>query len=72
MKVLVSIPDSLYDGMMATVPPRQRSNIIAKLLENGIEKRGRELYPPVTAEVSCMGEDVPAVCDRLGQWTKPA
>ena len=58
MKVLVSIPDSLYDGMMATVPPRQRNNIIAKLLEEANRKRGRELYPPVTVEVSCMGENV--------------
>ena len=34
MKVLVSIPDSLYSRMTATIPPRQRSRLIAKLLED--------------------------------------
>ncbi|MGA2935787.1 MAG: hypothetical protein ABSF52_01635 [Syntrophobacteraceae bacterium] len=49
MKVLVSIPDSLYARMMATVPPRQRSKVIAKLLENEIEKREQELYQAALA-----------------------
>jgi hypothetical protein len=44
MKVLVSIPDSLYSRMMATIPPRQRSRLIARLLEDEVMKREQELY----------------------------
>jgi hypothetical protein len=44
MKVLVSIPDSLYSRMTATIPPRQRSKLIARLLENEVMKREQELY----------------------------
>jgi hypothetical protein len=44
MKVLVSIPNSLYSRMMATVPPRQRSKLIARLLEDEVKKREQELY----------------------------
>lgn len=44
MKVLVSIPDSLYSRMTATIPPRQRSRLIAKLLEDEVTKREQELY----------------------------
>ena len=49
MKVLVSIPDSLYSRMMATIPPRQRSKLIAKLLEGEVEKREEELFQAALA-----------------------
>ncbi len=49
MKVLVSIPDSLYSRMMANIPKRQRSKVIARLLENEIEKREQELYDAALA-----------------------
>ncbi len=49
MKVLVSIPDSLYSRMAATIPPRQRSKLIAKLLEDEVKKRERELYQAALA-----------------------
>jgi hypothetical protein len=49
MKVLVSIPDSLYTRMMATIPPRQRSKLIAKLLEDEVKKREQELYQAALA-----------------------
>lgn len=49
MKVLVSIPDSLYSRMMATIPHRQRSRVIAQLLESEVEKRERELYQAALA-----------------------
>lgn len=49
MKVLVSIPDSLYSRMMATIPSRQRSKVIAKLLEDEIGKREQELYQAALA-----------------------
>ena len=44
MKVLVSIPDSLYSRMKATIPSRQTSKLIARLLEDEVEKREQELY----------------------------
>jgi len=49
MKVLVSIPDSLYSRMIATIPARQRSKLIAKLLEDEVEKREQELYQAALA-----------------------
>ena len=49
MKVLVSIPDSLYSRMAATIPPRQRSKLLAKLLEDEVRKREQELYQAALA-----------------------
>jgi len=49
MKVLVSIPDALYSRMTATIPPRQRSRLIAKLLEDELRKREQELYQAALA-----------------------
>jgi metal-responsive CopG/Arc/MetJ family transcriptional regulator len=49
MKILVSIPDSLYSRMTATIPPRQRSRLIAKLLEDELRKREQELYEAALA-----------------------
>jgi hypothetical protein len=49
MKVLVSIPDSLYSRMTATIPPRQRSKLIARLLEDEVRKREQELYQAALA-----------------------
>ncbi len=49
MKILVSIPDSLYSRMMATIPLGQRSKLIAKLLEDEVKKREQELYQAALA-----------------------
>ena len=43
-KVLISIPDEIVNRMRATIPARQRSKIIVKLLEKEIEKREKALY----------------------------
>jgi hypothetical protein len=43
-KVLISLPDDLLARMRAVIPNRQRSRIIAEVLENEVEKRERELY----------------------------
>lgn len=43
-KVLVSIPDNLADRMKAIIPPRQRSKILVKLLEDEVRRREAELY----------------------------
>jgi hypothetical protein len=44
MKVLVSLSDDLYARMQAVIPPRQRSKVVAGLLEEEIQRRERELY----------------------------
>ena len=44
MKVLISLPDELGARMQAVIPTRQRSKIIAALLEEEIKRRERELY----------------------------
>ncbi|MFZ0944862.1 MAG: hypothetical protein WB930_07720 [Syntrophobacteraceae bacterium] len=49
MKVLVSIPDSLYSRMTAAIPQRQRSKVIAGLLEDEIKKREHKLYKAALA-----------------------
>jgi len=43
-KILISLPDQLASRMRATFSPRQRSVIIAHLIEAEIEKRERALY----------------------------
>lgn len=43
-KVLVSIPDALADRLRAMIPARQRSKVIAHLIENEIKKREKVLY----------------------------
>lgn len=43
-KVLISLPDDLLARMRAVIPNRQRSRIIAEVLENEVTKRERELY----------------------------
>ena len=44
MKVLVSLSDELYARMQAVIPPRQRSKVVAGLLEEEVRRRERELY----------------------------
>ena len=44
MKVLISLPDDLYARMLAVIPTRRRSSIIADMLKREIEKRERELH----------------------------
>lgn len=43
-KVLISVPDELAARMRATIPARQRSKTIAKLIEKEITKREQSLY----------------------------
>jgi metal-responsive CopG/Arc/MetJ family transcriptional regulator len=44
MKVLVSLSDELFARMQAVIPPRQRSKVVAELLEEEVRRRERELY----------------------------
>jgi hypothetical protein len=43
-KVLVSVPDDLVGRMKAVIPPRQRSKILTKLLEDEVKIRETKLY----------------------------
>ena len=43
-KVLISLPDDLLARMRAVIPNRQRSRIIAGVLENEVSRREQELY----------------------------
>jgi hypothetical protein len=44
MKVLVSLSDELFARMRAVIPPRQRSKVVAELLEAEVRRRERQLY----------------------------
>jgi hypothetical protein len=44
LKVLFSLSDSLYARMKAVIPARQRSKVVADLLEEEIRRREQELY----------------------------
>ena len=43
-KMLISIPDKLAARMRTAIPKRQRSKIIAELLEGELCQRERQLY----------------------------
>jgi len=43
-KVLFSLPDGLVARMRASIPPKQRSKVIASLLEQEIKRRELALY----------------------------
>jgi len=43
-KVLISIPDDLAYRLRVSIPARQRSKIIASLLEKEINQREKNLY----------------------------
>ena len=43
-KILISLPEQLTARMRVTIPKRQRSKIITRLIEKEIEKRERALY----------------------------
>jgi hypothetical protein len=44
VKVLLSLSDELYSRMQAVIPPRQRSKVVAGLIEEEIQKREQALY----------------------------
>lgn len=43
-KILISVPDQLASRMKATIPPRQRSKTIVRLLEKEILRREKRLF----------------------------
>lgn len=62
-KILISLPDQLVSRMRTTIPERQRSKIVASLLEAEIIKREKALY-----ECALAVESDPALKADLTAW----
>ncbi len=62
-KVLVSLPDDLAARMKRMIPARQRSRIIAKILEAEIAKREHALY-----QCACEVEADSALNNDMVDW----
>lgn len=62
-KVLVSLPDDLAMRMKRIIPARQRSKIIAKILEAEVNKRENELY-----QCACDVEADHALNSEMSDW----
>ncbi|MBB71577.1 MAG: hypothetical protein CMF50_04210 [Legionellales bacterium] len=62
-KVLISMPDPLAARMRATLPPRQRSLIISRLIEKEIERREKALY-----ECALAVENDNALQEEMKDW----
>ena len=62
-KVLVSLPDNLAERMRAVIPNRQRSKVLAELLEKEVEKREAALY-----QCACDVEADEALNKEMADW----
>lgn len=62
-KVLISIPDQLAVRMRATIPARQRSQMITGLIESEVKKREQVLY-----ECAVAVENDDALRDKMDEW----
>jgi len=62
-KVLISLPDQLINRMRTIIPERQRSKILASLLEGEIIKREKMLY-----ECALAVENDEALKSDLAAW----
>ena len=63
-KVLVSLPDDLVARMRVVIPNRQRSKIVAKILEKEVKKREEKLY-----KCACKVEADEALNKEIADWT---
>jgi len=63
VKVLVSLSDDLFSRMQAVIPPRQRSKVVADLLEKEVRRRERELY-----ECALAVEKDEKLQDEMADW----
>ncbi len=62
-KVLISIPDNLAGRMKAVIPPRQRSKILTKLLEDEVKFRENKLY-----QCACAVENDKSLNADMANW----
>lgn len=63
MKILISIPDQLVHRMKNSIPARQRSIVIVRLIEKEIEKREKHLY-----ECALAVENDDALNREMNEW----
>jgi len=64
-KVMFSFPDQLVARMKAVIPPRERSKVIALLLENEINSREQDLYLCAKELEECSG-----LKEEMAIWDK--
>ena len=62
-KIMISVPEQLTNRMRATIPRRQRSKVIAHLIEEEIKKRERLLY-----ECAAAVEQDSALHNEMKDW----
>ena len=62
-KFLVSVPDNIATRMRAAMPARQRSKVIAHLIEVEIIKRKQRLY-----ECALAVENESALNEEMAEW----
>jgi hypothetical protein len=63
VKVLLSLSDELYSRMQAVIPPRQRSKVVAGLIEEEIQKREQALY-----ECALAVEQDQQLQEEMAEW----
>ncbi len=62
-KILISMPDQLAARMKAAIPSRQRSKVIAKLIEEEVSKREQSLFDCAAAV-----EKDTALNEEMKEW----
>lgn len=62
-KILISIPDNLASRFRAIIPAKQRSKLIATLLEKEILKKEHALY-----ECACAAEGDRSLNEEMADW----
>lgn len=62
-KVLISLPDQLASRLRATIPARQRSKIITRLIEAEVKRREKALY-----ECALAVESDAALTKEMEEW----
>ncbi len=62
-KVLISLPDNLFQRMKVFFTQRQRSKLIAELIEKEIERREKSLY-----RCACEVEKDDALNREMEDW----
>lgn len=62
-KILVSLPDDLARRMRIVIPSRQRSKVVAGLLENEVIQRELTLY-----ECACAVEADELLNKEMAEW----
>lgn len=62
-KILVSLPDELAQRLRAVIPNRQRSKVVASLLEREVAQREKALY-----QCACDVEADESLNAEMAEW----